>query len=123
MKNSFITSLALEMLAGHSNLEKVQEIDLSKNYSTINDNSLQILLKSKYSKNLAKINLSDTDITDATITNLSESDCATNMKELIFYGNYLITDVSLITISNSSLMSNLVSLDLRSTCITDEGIE
>ena len=73
MKNSYVTNSGLEKLVQSPIAEKILELDLSRNYTSINNDTMQILSVSPHLKNLKALNLSDTDVDDKGLKILMES--------------------------------------------------
>lgn len=122
-KNSFLTNDGIRYLSNSANSNFIHEINLSDNYSSITDLTLQNLSKSNYLTNIKKLSLKDDDITDTGMIELLFSKNFSSVEELSVYGVFMITDVTLQCLADSNFAENLRKLDLRNTSISDKGID
>ena len=121
--DSSVTNKGIKDIAGSENSKFIDSINMGWNFSSITDEALNEIADSPYMNNITSLNLSDSEVSDEGLSKLALSKNSKNIKELILYGDYCIGDLSLKSISASSFMKNLVIIDLRSTCVTDKGIE
>ena len=122
-KNCFITDKGIKDLFNAPSSKFMKEIDLSENYSCITDETLSFLAEARYPNSITKITLKDTDISDVGIEAYISSPNFNNIEEINLYGLYMITDQTLICLSDSYYVSNLKKLNLKNTSITDRGFE
>ena len=122
-KNSFITDKGLKYIFAGENSKFIKELDLSDNYSCISDETLFNLANAQHTCSVTKISLKDTNVSDLGLKELISSPNFNNIEEINLYGLYLITDQTLICLSESYFVGNLKKLNLKSTSITDRGFE
>lgn len=120
MRNSKITIKPLIEMCNSVHAQKIKEIDLSKNFSTVNSECLKLFAQSKHLVNLESLNLSDTDVDDEGINAFVNSPNSAHMKSLVLYGQYKITNSFLFSLAKRQL--HITYLDLRGTCVNDEGM-
>ena len=122
-KNSFITDKGLKYIFAGENSKFIKELDLSDNYSCISDESLFNLANAQHTYSITKISLKDTAVSDLGLKEFISSPNFNNIQEINLYGLYLITDQTLICLSESYFVGNLKKLNLKNTSITDRGFE
>jgi len=122
-KNSFLTDKGVRYLCSAKNSQFIREIDLSDNYSAITDEALYLLASAKNLNNVTKIKLKDTEVSDMGLKELISSPNFNNIQELSLYGLFLVTDQTLIALSESYFVSGLEKLCLRNTGISDKGFQ
>lgn len=120
IRNSKITFKSIKEMCESPYAERIKELDLSKNFNTINNECLKQFANSKYLKNIETLNLSDTEIDDEGLIAFMNSHNFTKIKSLTLYGQYRVTNKFLDALSKKIVQINY--LDLRCTFVNDDGL-
>jgi len=115
MSNSQSSDNAVRVLARDPSAGSVRELDLSRNFFSISNSSLEALAYSQHLQSLQMLNLQDTNVDDVGMACLFKSPNSARLRVLGLYGNYLVTSQTLQSLAASSQLRELEQLDLRAT--------
>jgi uncharacterized protein (TIGR02996 family) len=120
--NCSIGNSGVRILANSPNLAKLTSLSLHGGHSgeSVGDQAMQFIARSRYLKNLTKLDLCRNDIGDAGATAIANSPNFAHLTNLDFMENR-IGNAGGIALARSKFLTNLIGLNLSYNQIGDEG--